>query len=247
MVLFPKLKRYQALMRLLIVDELAGSVRQLSLLSCLPYATTYAYLHELKKQGLVKSVLIGRTAVFSLAISRSEQEELQYRLGLPTVPARALSEFPEVEVLPLVGDFPELQIEKANTKEEMLVRALTLSKNNPVLLRTLPLLTEKLGAMGTDLLNYWASKLKVKQELGFLLDLTAELSKKKKLSGLARRLKDKRRRRDSFFFEKENDLKGFEAKLVERNTPALARKWHLKLNMSLDVFESTYNKFSNTL
>jgi hypothetical protein len=147
--------------------------------------------------------------------------------------------------LPLVGDFPEFQKERAQSPEELLVKAVALAKKNSSLLRTMPLLVRRLGVgMNGHRLVYWSKRLHVDRELGFLLDLTANLSGEKKYSALARKLKDKRWSKPTFFLEKEAKLKGFQAKLVEQNSSELAKKWFLKMNMGLDSFESMFAKFA---
>ena len=157
---------------------------------------------------------------------------------------KPLADF-EAMNFPLLGEFPELYKEKAQSQEELLVKAVHLSKKNAILLRVLPLLVKNLeNELDEDHLVFWSKRLHVDRELGFVLELTAQLSGNKKFTKLAKKLKDKRWNKLNAFFEKEKDLTGFQAKLVEENTPKLAKKWFLKLNMGLDSFKSHYIKFA---
>jgi hypothetical protein len=77
--------------------------------------------------------------------------------------------------------------------------------------------------------------------LGFFLDLTAELAGDQRLAQLADELKDRRVRRDTFFFDDaESTLVGRE--LAELNTPPAARRWHFLMNMPMDSFETMFRK-----
>lgn len=236
---------HRRLAELLWADGLAASIHEFSQMSGLPYATAHDLLQKMEKMGLVQKTKHGRAILFSSKLASQDLKLLKTLLGTTKSTKRKfLSAFPEMN-LPLVGDFPELQKEKAQSIEELLVKVVVLAKKNASLLRTLPLLVKRLGEkLRVHQLTYWSKRHHVDRELGFVLDLTAELSKNKKFSLLARQLKDKRWSKQTFFFEKENGLKGFQAKLTEQNTPDLAKKWFLKLNMGLDSFESTYSKFT---
>lgn len=195
--------------------------------------------------GLVQKELRGRSTLFSSKLSNEELKPLKLLLGNAEVRKRkSLSDFSEMD-LPLVGEFPEFESETAQSAEELLVKVVVLAKKNSSLLRTLPLLVKRMGTgLSFSQLAYWSKRLHVDRELGFVLDLTEELSKNKKLYAMARRFRDKRWSKYSFFLEREQGLLGFQARVVEQNTPQLAKKWFLKMNMGLDSFQSHYFKFA---
>lgn len=239
-----KTDAHRRLAELLWTDGLTASVHELSQMSGLPYATAHDLLKKMEKMGLVQKTKQGRATLFSSKLSSEELKPLQVLLGNVDRKQKPLADFAEMD-LPLVGDFPEFRHTYAHNAEELLVKAVVLAKDNSSLLRTLPLLAKRLGSgLSAPQLVYWSKQHHVDRELGFLLDLTANLSGDKKYSTLARQLKDKRWSKQSSFLKREENLKGFQAKLAEQNTPELAKKWFLTLNMGLDSFRSTYLKFA---
>ena len=239
-----KTKEHRRLAELLWTEGLTASVHELSKMSGLPYATAHELLQKMDKMQLVQKTSHGRATLFSSKLSSDDLVPLKALLGSVSAKRKPLSNFPELD-LPLVGEFPELHSEKAQSLEELLAKSVVLSKKNSTLLRTLPLLVKRLGPkLNVHQLTYWSKRFHVDRELGFVLDLTAELSNDKKFSALARQLRDKRWSKRTFFLDKEDGLKGFQARLVEENTPALAKKWFLNLNMGLDSFASLYSKFA---
>ena len=98
--------------------------------------------------------------------------------------------------------------------------------------------------MNSEELLYWARLHHVDREVGFVLELTAHLSRNNKYAKLAKRLKDNRWNKPVFFSNSDKNLGKFQENLLSMNTPALAKKWFLKMNVGLDSFESVYAKFS---
>ena len=242
-----KTDQHLSLARLLWSEKLTASVHEFAQMSGLPYATAHGLLQKMLKMGLVKKTKSGRATLFSSSLPAGELRHLLAMMekSVPTNSGRKpLADFPEME-LHLVGEFPELRREKAQSHEELLVKVVSLSKKNPTLLRALPLLVKKLGPhLKASRLSYWSKRFHVDRELGFVLELTSHLSQEAKYARLAKSLKDKRWSKQGFFLDKEASLTGFQAKLVETNTPELAKKWFLKMNMGLDSFESMYAKFA---
>jgi hypothetical protein len=52
---------------------------------------------------------------------------------------------------------------------------------------------------------------------------------------------DHRRKKFELFFQGQKQS-SFEIKLVELNTPPVARKWHFLMNMGMNSFESLWKK-----
>lgn len=237
-----KTDQHRKLFGLLWEKNLTASVREFSLMSGLPYATAYDVFLKLKKMGLVQKKKAGRATLYS-AFGTSDEVELLKQL-LNKEAKSTLEEYNEMN-LPLVGEFTELNQEKAQSKEELLVKVVYFAKKKSSLLRTLPLLVHRLGTdLDKNQLAYWAKKYHVDRELGFVLELTGHLTHEKKFTSLAYKFKDHRWSKPVAFLENESNLKGFQAQLVESNTPDLAKKWYLKLNMGIDSFASHYAKFS---
>lgn len=242
--LFLKSDKHQKLFELLWDKSLTASVREFSLMSGLPYATTHELFAKLKKMGLVSKAKSGRANLYSGVAQSPEVEALKKYLGGDDH-VSTFADYKEMD-LPLVGSFEDLNKERAQSKEELLVKVVYFSKRKSSLLRTLPLLVRRLGLkLDFNQLAYWSKKYHVDRELGFVLDLTGNLSHEKKFCLLANKFKDQRWSKFTTFLESESKLKGFQAMLVEENTPELAKKWFLKMNMGLDSFETHYSKFAS--
>lgn len=231
------------LAELLWVEKLEASVNELSHLSGLSYTTTYDELQRMKSLKLVKMKRNGKATYYSSALTdelTAAVKNLFEKVKTGNVKNVSFNEYN----LPLLGDYDELLKNDKTSAEELLIKAVKFSKKNATLLRVLPLLVKRMGEnLDIHQLEYWSKRYDTHRELGFLLDLTTELTKNKKFSKLARSFKDKRWSKSDYYFEGDRELKGFQAMLVDKNTPDLAKKWYLKLNMGLDSFESFYNKY----
>ena len=73
-------------------------------------------------------------------------------------------------------------------------------------------------------LEFLSRKNNVLPLLGFYLELTATMTKDRKLQSFARKLKDHRKSKMELFFVGRPDNE-FERELAERNTPPVARRW----------------------
>jgi hypothetical protein len=239
-----KTQEHQRLAELLWTRGFTASVHELALMSGLPYATAYEFLHKMEKKGLVKKNPKGRATLFSSNLSSEEARSLVKLMRPQQSKKKSLADFDEMN-LPLVGEFPELEKEHAQNLEELLVKMVSLAKKNSTLLRTLPLLVKRIGTkLDVHQLSYWSKRYQVGRELGFVLVLTSELSKEPKYARLARKFHDKRWSKVTAFLDQESKLSGFQGRLVEKNTPELAKKWFLKMNMGLEAFRSHYVKFA---
>lgn len=240
-----KTEGHRKLANLLWVENLSSSVHEFSEMTDLPYATAYDLLNKLEGMALVRKTRKGRATLFSSNLSDEELKPLRTLLNPEDRSEKQKSWKAADFDLPLAGEFKDLSELEAGTKEEFLVKATALAKKDATLLRTLPLLAVRLGHnLRAPYLSHWSRRLHLDRELGFTLDLTATLSHDKKFAHLARKFRDKRWAKPSFFLSKDQDVEGFQAELVERNTPDLARKWFLRLNMNLDSFKSLYSKFA---
>jgi hypothetical protein len=80
------------------------------------------------------------------------------------------------------------------------------------------------------------------QTLGFFLELTDELAGADVFKAAAAPLEDKRLRRRKNFFSRDGRFGAYEEELALMNTPAVAKRWHFLMNMSLDSFKSYFRK-----
>lgn len=242
---FFKSNEHRKLAELLWTEGDEASVRELSLMAGLSYATAYEELQRMEKMGLVKGQAVGKATLFSSNLSEAEKKVFAALVGGQSVKAgKKLSARLQELGLPMVGDLSSLGDEVVADDEELVVKAVSLAKQNPTLARSLPVvLVTVLPNVNPHRLLYWAKRYKVKRELGFFVALTAHLSKEPALKKLAKLFFDKRWSKPQYFLTAEENAKGFQAKLVEQNTPSLAKTWKLKMNLGLDSFESLFNKF----
>ena len=244
---FLKSDEHRAFLELLVSGSTAYSKTDLAKLSGLPYATTHAEVAKLEAMGLLEKETSEGSSKYRMALSPAMREAFFLVFNLKSRDATVKSErdlraslqelgAPLVlDVLPTFRSFPE------QTLEETLVRASVQSKKDPSMARTLPLaLFRNFDSLDPELLKYWATKLNAKQEVGMFLELSADLAKSPKLKKLSRNFKDKRVKETKDFFETSSPLM---RKLSERNTPEVARRWKFRMNMSMDSFQSTFDRF----
>jgi len=127
---------------------------------------------------------------------------------------------------PLVGVGPAQEM----GREEALVAGLQEARTDPTLLRALPVMVlRNEGRLDWDDVRGRARRGKLNAELGMLLDLTAAVSGHASLREQARGLADRRRRVPRYLPEPASQ---FERRLADKRTPAAARRWGFRMNMS---------------
>jgi len=128
--------------------------------------------------------------------------------------------------------------------EEILVRALSLSRRNPVVARVLPVVIVRNRKCFDNfgIIENFARSAGETDTLGFFLDLTAELTGNTCFSDLAKRLFKNRcgEIRDFFVQTKKG---GYARKLDELNTPEVAKRWNFRMNMNTESFKTLFDKF----
>lgn len=227
----------QKLVRLLWHDGWSGSVHELSQLSGLSYATAYETLKKMSQFGLVTSSLQGKARVYTSTLDRKTRRLLTDLMKLEQQEAdkpyyQSLTELGA----PLVN---EASLPKPLPLEALLCCKVAESKDNATLLRVLPVTFQKVrGNLRVEFLHAYARKNKVLKEVGFLLDLTAELYDDSQFKKWAGRFRDRRWKHDTCYFSRDRKAGRFKLALLDKNTPALAKKWHLKMNMDLDSFRA---------
>lgn len=129
--------------------------------------------------------------------------------------------------------------------EESIVRGVQLAHRDAAVARTLPVcLYRQRDALQPERLVHWARKLGEKRALGFFLDLTTTLSKDPRFVGWAAPLRDRRCVAERDFFPAAS-RSALARRAARRNTPAPARRWGLRMNMGLEAFASTFDRFGH--
>ena len=131
---------------------------------------------------------------------------------------------------------PDAPASRPLSLTETVLRGLALARDDATVFRTLPaLVAAHAKAFDWVELKDRARHMKLKAELGMLLDLTADVSGDKALHEQAKELWDGRRKRLEYFPSVGNT---YEEKLADRRTPAAAARWGFRMNMPVDVFRS---------
>lgn len=139
----------------------------------------------------------------------------------------------------------ELERSPETGVEETVVRGVRLAHRDPDVARTLPVcLFRQRDALNAETLRHYALHFGEKRSLGFFLDLTTLLSGDSRFADWTSQLRDRRCRASVDFFNR-TPRSQLQRRVAEFRTFPLARKWGLRMNMDLDAFQSTFEKFSN--
>lgn len=235
------------LLHLIWREGVEASGHQLALLSKATYSTVHGELEAMKQEGLVTSRRQGRAEVFSKNDGYPSKMALLILLEVPKAKSVASDDVSDEDVRSNLARFGTPVVTQGKSTlnlslEEALVWGLDLARKDSTVARALPVAFAR-NRKTYDLarLEYLARRNKVLPVLGFYLELTAILSKDKKLQVFAKQLMDKRRKKMELFF-KTQKINKYEQNLVEKNTPTVARHWHFLMNMGLDSFETLFKK-----
>ncbi|MEP6654062.1 MAG: hypothetical protein ABJA82_11935 [Myxococcales bacterium] len=126
--------------------------------------------------------------------------------------------------------------------ERVLVRALRLSHDDASLTRALPVvLWQNRLQLDLDALMHETFQANETQALGFLLELTDILAGEEFFGPALDVLRDKRYRRELFYFRADEDSP-LSKELARARTPDVARRWKFLMNMPFDSFQSMFRK-----
>ncbi len=121
--------------------------------------------------------------------------------------------------------------------EKVLVDAVALAREDATVLRTLPVVFERLGShLDWTRLRNAARASGVGAELGMVASLTAGLTGRPELAAEVDELQDRRRTRVRLFHSGRHSRR--ERTLAERRTPEAVRRWGFLMNMDEDAFRS---------
>ena len=161
-------------------------------------------------------------------VASPEKQDVLYYLGLYGAP---------------LGNLPILP-RKPLSFEEVIVKALSFSRENPIVARTLPVVLAKNEAR---LKNFQKLREFVKHEgqentLGFFLDLTSELTGNVFYKELSKEFEQSEQAPQDFFL-RFNEKGKYGKYVLNKNTPVIARKWGFSINISLESFQAVFKKF----
>jgi hypothetical protein len=232
-------------------DGARGTASSLARRTRVPVGASYGELHAMSRAGLARESLESGRVVYE-ANRNSPYAAVVKQLVSPSAEKHA-APTPEVDSrwdavraelavsgAPLWQRAPDVAV--ATPLEELLAQACELAHHDPSVAKLLPyLLLRKKDALRFDRFEQALTEHKQKHTAGFLLAVAAALSGDKTLRAHAERLRDKRRTKPVDFFAGTSSKRLRE--LAERKTPALARAWNFRLNMSMDDFRSVLDKF----
>jgi hypothetical protein len=247
------LVRSRARRRLLMVlwtEGHSGSVSELARLTGMGFATVHRELAEMEQACLAICERIGNASVYKANFQHPESFLLKRLLDSCRRGSSRKSNWGKIDkrvIMALLRSMgAPIHIESAPLKlsmsrEEALAGALALARRDPLIARILPVVINRnIDRLNVEKLKYYAKRRGSGRTLGFFLDLTAELSGRDALRALADSLIDRRARKKQDFFTAPKGK--YDSQLAGMNTPPVAEKWHYRMNMGMDGFETLFRK-----
>ena len=236
------------LFRLLWGKGVGQNVSDLARLAKVSFSAAHRELEAMRAAGLARGERSGAELVYR-AETQHPQAGLLRQLATALQNADSKTEAPRDDDVrawlasagaPLSSPKPKLP---APPVEEVLAEALTLSHRDATVARTLPLvLWRQRSHLDLDRLAEHATRRDERQALGYFLELTGRLGGDQHLLRAAHRLRDKRRKRARMFFEGPHGPRSLA--MTRRNTPKEALRWGYLMNMGVDSFRSTFERFA---
>ncbi|MCW8927144.1 MAG: hypothetical protein OQJ84_12870 [Xanthomonadales bacterium] len=227
---------------------MSGTATDLAELSGVAFAGAYKELKAMVDSGLAKVEWADNRKVFSADATHPMADLMRGLLKQPK--DQKHSNLKQTDKLRENLAFLGLPVNARKTPpashvtiEALLADAVDLAQSDASVARSLPVLFHKLGgSLDVDKLKHESWKRGNKHRVGFFLELAGELSEKTVLKEAAKRFLDRRYKVPRQFFNNQTELS---RQLAENRTPDLAKKWGLQMNMGLDAFQSTYEKFAH--
>lgn len=239
-VLFQSVTR-SVVLDLLFLRGVTASVSELARRSGLSPRSVGNEVRHLLPTGLVMVDSLGGADVVRANTKHAGARHLRGLLQTPGSPAdssqtRSTRESLAAWGAPLAGVRPTRHFPLS----ESLLRGLEESRRDGTILRVLPLvLARRVSEIDWAELREDARRRKLKAELGFLVELTAELAKRPELKSEVSALQDRRRKRMRFFPEVKNR---YEEELAKQRSPQVALRWGFWMNMSEESFRGLIEK-----
>jgi len=237
----------RALLRVLSSRKQALTVRQLAQKADVTYSNAHAELESMRQLGLVQTEIVGHSVLCSW---NAKSNKVQALAPLLRAAEDKNSGQPGDEAL--YWNLRQMGAPLASAggkgatlgKEETLAYALELSRRQPEVARIWPVVYARhREELNHQRLAHLAGRLGQKRALGFFLDLTQELLGQK-APRAQNRLQDARFRKTQDFFVTEHSERS--RKLADLRTPKVARRWHFRMDMPLESFRTSFDKFEGT-
>jgi len=237
-------KARRRLLKLLWSEDARGSVSDLSQRAGLGFSHAHGELMEMRQLGLARSVRESGKQVFAANHDHPHADLLRGLANAqPTATTTAHDDTLRRQLKTLGAPLHVEPLALAGRDvETVLAEGARLARRDPTLARALPLCFW----LARDTLQ-WRHLLDAldnaeeKHVMGFFLDLTAELSGDARFAAWASMFRDRRLRAQREFFWQPTRRS---RELAEERAPAVARKWGFVMNMGLDSFQNTFDKFS---
>jgi hypothetical protein len=227
-----------------------GSVSDLSRLANVAFSAAHRELDAMRAAGLARVERVGAELVYRAESGHRYAGLLRQLATRTSNDADATSADRDEQVrawLAGVGA-PLGSVEfggSAPPVENVVAQALSLSHRDPTVARVLPLvLWRQRNHLNLDRLRREATRRNEGQALGCFLELAGRLGNEPGLVEASGRLRDKRRRKARMFFSGHHGPRALVA--TRRNTPREARRWGYLMNIGLDSFRSTFEKFARS-
>jgi hypothetical protein len=237
------------LLDLLWAEGESGPVAQLARLAGVSFRAAHKELNGMLQAGLASRSCVGNATVFEAAkdhpfsgpLRELLRVQRESRTGAPrTLPDdEALRSWLKAWGAPVAAgsltvDPPPL--------EKVLARAAGLAHRDASVARSLPVcLWKNRSRLDLERLRVEAQRAGEKQAVGFFLEMAGTLGGAQVLTAGAQSFRDRRVRREQNFFPMA--ASSLEQQLARERTPKVARKWRFLMNMSLETFASTFEKF----
>jgi hypothetical protein len=236
------------LLRLVWGRGAVGSVSDLSRRAKVAFSAAHRELEAMREAGLARVERVGAALVYRAASGHRHAELLrQLAVGSDDREAATTADRDDQVRAWLARVGAPLGSTGAHGSvpvlEEVVAEALSLSHRDATVARVLPLLLwRQRDHLDFDRLRREATRRDEGQALGCFLELAGRLGDEPRLVDASGALRDKRRRRARMFFSGPHGPRALAA--TRRNTPKEALRWGYLMNLGLDSFRSTFEKFA---
>ncbi len=229
-------------------DGQAGSVSDLARLAGVSFAGAYRELRAMERAGLAACSRTGSAAVYRADRAHPQAAVMDALLDAPAPgrPRRLVEE--DLRVRAWLSELGAPLVVrrrvrgKAPSPEAAVAAGVSLARRDPTVATALPIcLVRNRDRLDVERLKLEARRRGQTRATGFLLDMTAQLSGDRRFRRWARMFRDRRVKRTHDFFPA--DAAGYARKLADLHTPAVARRWHFRMNLGADAFAGPFRKF----
>jgi hypothetical protein len=236
------------LFRLLWGRNATGSVSDLSRVAKVQFSAAHRELDAMREAGLARAGRTGTTLVYRAAADHPHAALLRHLAsasgGAETSKGVDRDERVRGWLATLGAPLGSAETKRRlPSVEQVVAEALSLSHRDATVARVLPLvLWRQRDQLDFDRLFQEATRRDERQALGYFLELAGRLGGESRLVERARALHDRRRKKARMFFVGPHGPRALAA--TRRNTPKEALRWGYLMNMGVDSFRSTFEKFA---